>query len=228
MRPPRVSVIVPCLDEETVLARTLRRLSRVMPDVEIVVADGGSTDGSREVAARLARVVRAPRGRGTQMNAGVAAATGEVLLFLHADAYLRADPRPQVLACLAGTQCAAVYFTQRILARGVWFRCIERAAHARARTLRCMLGDLGLAVRREVFLAAGGFPADPLFEDLGISRRLRRHGRFVRCPARLFVSARRWQRRGVLRTTVRNWGLTLGYYLGVPTRRLAEHYRVVR
>jgi len=225
---PSISVIVPCLDEEAVLPKTLRRLHRLMPAAELVVADGGSSDRSVELAAHWARVVRAPRGRGPQMNAGAAAATGDVLLFLHADARLRADPTSALLLQARQSGCAAVYFRQRILARGPWYRCIERAAVARARGLRWILGDLGLAVRAEQFAAVGGFPAEPLFEDLGISRRLRRHGRFSCCGETIYVSARRWQRRGVLRTTLRNWGLTLGYYLGVPTQRLAGHYRVVR
>lgn len=228
MTTPRVSVVIPCLDEEAVLVRTLRRLHRLMPGVEVVVADGGSRDGSAELAASFARVVRAPRGRGQQMNAGAAVARGDVLVFLHADARLRADPRPQIVELLQRSGCAAVYFAQRVCAHGPWFRVIERAAQARARHLHWILGDLGLAVRRETFAAVGGFPAEPLFEDLGISRRLRRHGAFARCSVRLHVSARRWQQRGVLRTTLRNWGLTLGYYLGVPTQRLAEHYRIVR
>jgi rSAM/selenodomain-associated transferase 2 len=223
-----VSVVVPCIDEETVLAGSLQRLRRLMPDVEIVVADGGSRDRSIELARRLARVVSAPPGRGVQMNAGAAAASGEVLLFLHADARLRADPRPLLAALLRDPGCAAVYFTQHIRARGLLFRWIERAARLRAWGLRWILGDLGLAVRRDLFDLVGGFPPDPLFEDLGISRRLRRHGRFRRCSTHLYVSARRWQHRGVLRTTLRNWGLTLGYYLGVPTQRLAQHYRAVR
>ncbi len=224
----RVSVIVPCLDERSELPRTLRRLRRLMPEAELIVADGGSADGSFEMAQHLARVVRAPGGRGPQMNSGAAAASGDVLLFLHADARLRADPTAAIEAGLARTGCVAVYFRQRIRARGTCYRCIEQAALARARFAGWMLGDLGLAVRREQFLAVGGYPAQALFEDLGISRRLRRHGGFVCCPLRLFVSARRWQRRGVLRTTLRNWGLTVGYYLGVPVQRLAEHYRTVR
>jgi rSAM/selenodomain-associated transferase 2 len=223
-----VSVVVPCLNERAVLPRTLRRLRRLMPDAELVVADGGSTDGSADLVSDLAHVVRAPCGRGAQLNSGAAVASGEVLLFVHADARLRGDPRPELVRALARKDCAAVYFTQRIAARGALYRCIEQAAHTRARRLGWILGDLGLAVRRELFLAVGGFPADPLFEDLGISRRLRRHGKFVRSAMPLLVSARRWQRRGVLRTTLRNWSLTLGYYLGVPAHRLAAHYRAVR
>ena len=221
-------MIVACLDERAVLARALRRLRRLMPSAEIIVADGGSTDGSVEVASELVRVVRAPRGRGPQFNAGAAVATGEVLLFLHADACLRCDPTQVVLAALAQDGVAAAYFTQRIRARGTIYRCIERAAHARARWSAWILGDLGLAVRRDLFAAVGGYPAEPLFEDLGISRRLRRHGLFTRCAVPLLVSARRWQCGGVVRTTLRNWGLTVGYYLGVPTPRLARHYRAVR
>lgn len=224
----KLSVIVACLDERAMLARALRRLRRLMPDAEIIVADGGSTDGSVEVASELARVVRAPCGRGQQLNAGAAVASADVLLFLHVDTHLRCDPTQAILAALAQDGVAAAYFTQRIRARGVVYRCIERAAHARARWLAWILGDLGLAVRRELFAAVGGYPAEPLFEDLGISRRLRRHGVFARCAVPLLVSARRWQRGGVVRTTLRNWGLTIGYYLGVPTPRLARHYRAVR
>jgi rSAM/selenodomain-associated transferase 2 len=222
-----VSIVVPTLDEARIIGRAVARLRRLMADAEIVVADGGSTDGTRAIAARWAKVVTAPRGRGRQMNAGAAAAGGAVLLFLHADARLRCDPRPAVARTLHQPGCAAVFFTQRILARGLCYRLTERAAMGRAR-LGWILGDVGLAVRARDFAAVGGFPEEPLFEDLGLSRRLRRCGRFRRSSAVLFCSARRWQRRGWWRTSLLNWALTLGYYLGVPARRLERAYGSVR
>jgi rSAM/selenodomain-associated transferase 2 len=222
------SVVVPTLDEAETIERTLRRLRRLLPGAELVVADGGSRDRTRELARRLARVVESVPGRGPQLNAGAAEARGELLLFLHADSALRRDPRPDLAAALARAGVVAVHFRQRIRARGCAFRMLEAAAWRRARWTPWVLGDLGLAVRRGTFAAIGGFPEQPLFEDLGISLRLRRHGRIAGIGVRVHCSARRWLRQGLVRTTLVNWMLTVGYLLGMDPVRLARAYRAIR
>jgi rSAM/selenodomain-associated transferase 2 len=226
-----VSVLVPALDEAAALPGLLARLLEAEDAAdradEVVVADGGSADGSVELArAAGARVVSSAPGRGRQLAAGARALGGEVLVVLHADCL----PEPGALSAVRrafadpGTVTAAM--RQRIDARGAVYRVIERAADARCRWLGVVYGDSGLCVRRAAYDAVGGFRALPLFEDVDLSRRLARLGR-VRLVegARLTVSARRWQREGPLRCTLRNWILTLAYAAGVPPERLARHYR---
>lgn len=221
-----ISVVIPTLDEEEALEQTLVRLRAVLPpDGEIVVADGGSRDRTVAIAARFGRVLSAVRGRGSQMNAGARAARGAALAFLHADAWLDPGGLEEAREILRDPRVVAVSFRQRIEAGNPFFRWVERVADFRGRRLRCVYGDSGLVVRRESFEACGGYPAVPLFEDLGISRRLRRRGgRFAVTRARIHVSARRWRRHGVLRQALTNTWLTLRYVAGADPSRLAASY----
>ncbi len=223
---PRVSVVVPTLDEAEILPFTLERVCRALPaGGEVVVADGGSTDGTLEIAAAFARVVRAPRGRGRQMNAGAAEARGAFLVFLHADCWPEPGALEEACGQLADMDVAAVAFPQR-LEGGRWiYRWIERAADLRVKWLGSVYGDSGLALRRETFHRIGGYPDLPLFEDLGISKRLRRAGgrlELARHP--LHVSTRRWEREGPLRRTLSNWLLTLRFKAGADPEALAHDY----
>jgi rSAM/selenodomain-associated transferase 2 len=221
-----LSVVVPTLEEESGIEETLRRLRAVLPeDGEIVVADGGSCDRTVPFASTLARVVRSKPGRGSQMNAGARAGRGSVLAFLHADAWLEEGALEEARERLRDPRVVAVFFRQRIESRHPFFRWVEFVADVRGRWLRCVYGDSGLVLRRETFEACGGFPEDPLFEDLGISAKLRRRGgRFERTRARIHVSARRWRRHGVLRQGLTNTWLTLRYLAGADPRRLAASY----
>jgi rSAM/selenodomain-associated transferase 2 len=221
-----VSVVVPTLDEAAVLASTLDRLVAALPPgCEVVVADGGSSDGTLEIAALRARVVPAPRGRGPQLNAGAAAARGEVLVFLHADCWPEPGAVEEAVGRLADPRVAAVAFSQRLEGRRWIYRWIERAADLRVRWFQSVYGDSGLALRRETFERIGGYPDVPLFEDLGISERLRRAGgRVELARAPLHVSTRRWERRGPLRRTLANWLLTLRYKAGADPKALAPAY----
>lgn len=227
---PTLGVVVPTWNEEARLPALLARLldeSFPAPDRAdtVVVADGGSRDGTCAVARAMgADVVAAPRGRGAQLAAGAAVARGDVLLFLHADCV----PAPGALAALRegfldpGVAVAAM--RQRISAEGRFYRLVERAADARARR-GTVYGDSGLAVRRTAYEAVGGFRPLPLFEDVELSRRLAPHGpvRVIEGAA-LAVSPRRWRREGALRCTLRNWMLRVLYGLGVSAERLARLY----
>lgn len=235
LAPLRVGVAVPALDEAAALPRLLARL--LGPDVQaldraddVVVADGGSRD---ETVARAraagARVISPGRGRGVQLAAAAGALlearAPDVLVFLHADSC----PEPGALArvreaFLGGAEAAG--FAQVIEAEGRVFRLLERAADRRVRR-GMVYGDSGLAVRREVYQRAGGFPPEPLFEDVAFSRALCRAGVTVRllADARLRISARRWQREGVLRCTARNRILRALFELGLPPRTLARLYQ---
>jgi len=229
-----VGVGVCALDEAEALPRLLRRvLDRVAHEDtadRVVVADGGSSDSTRDVArAYGATVLEVPRGRGVQLGAAarelVAGGAPDVLLFLHADSV----PAPAALAALrrafaGGIEAAGL--RQRIMAQGPAMRLVERAADARVRR-GMVYGDSGLALTPAAYARAGGFPALPLFEDVALSKALRRSGvRVVLLDdAVLETSARRWEREGFLRCTLRNWMLRSLYEIGVPPERLARRYR---
>src|SRR5262249_52254314 len=165
---------------------------------EIIVADGGSADPTREAAVGADIFLTASRGRAIQMNAGAARASGDVLLFLHADCSLGPRALIQAESCLR-PGVAAGCFTMRVAAGGPLYRWIDCVASARVRLTGMIYGDQGLFVRRSLFQKLGGFPRVRFLEDIYLSWCLRRHGRLVLAPAHIIVSPRRWQRAGIVR-----------------------------
>lgn len=222
-----VSVIIPTLNEESCLAETLRLLRQQRPH-EIIVADGGSGDATCRLAAAADRLVDGPRGRAVQMNRGAACATGDVLLFLHADCSLEPGALDSAERWLRRRGVAAGCFRMTVRTRGLLFRSLDACATARVRLTGLAYGDQGLFLRRELFERLGGFPNLRMMEDLFFSRELRRHGRIVVAPQRIYVSPRRWQRTGLLRQTLRNWTLTALAAAGLHPDRLAVLYPEVR
>ena len=195
-----VSIVIPTLNEESALADHLPRLQKVAGVHEIVIADGGSTDATRDVALQHnAKLVAAPVGRGRQMNAGARQSQGDVLVFLHADCWLEQNAIVEARSIVSRPDVIAGVFRQQIEAPRRIYRWIEGFASVRAKFLRTPYGDSGLFLRRRFFDAIGGFPEVPLCEDLGIAKRLRRHGRVAVARSRVHLSARRWEERGVLR-----------------------------
>ena len=222
-----VSVIIPVLNEEAVIGRTLRLLSRQEVH-EIIVVDGGSHDATVARSALADRVITFEPGRGRQMNAGARVASGDCLLFLHADCRLDDGAVRLAERLLRRPRIAAGCFRQRVDQTGLPFRWIDGVATARVRLLGTVYGDQGLFVRRELFERVGGFPEVPLFEDVLLSRRLRRHGRIVVANRRIHVSPRRWNACGLFNQTVRNWSLIALAASGVPLHRLGRFYPAVR
>jgi rSAM/selenodomain-associated transferase 2 len=223
-----LSVIVPTLDEASVIAVTLAA-ARVPGCGELIVVDGGSSDDTLAIARRLAdRVLSAPRGRAAQMNAGARAAGGDVLLFLHADTRLPADYAGAIARALADEGVIGGRFDVRLDAPGLAYRVLERAISARSRLTRVATGDQAMFVRRETFARVGGFPLLPLMEDLALARALKRVGRVACLRETVLTSARRWQRHGVVRTVLLMWTLRLAYYAGISPTRLARVYADAR
>jgi rSAM/selenodomain-associated transferase 2 len=226
--PPTVSIVIPALNEASVLGATLESLRAHGPH-EIVVVDGGSTDGTADIAMSAgATVLTGVRGRAAQMNLGAAHAMGDVLLFLHADCTLEAGALDAALRTLREYRVAAGCFRMTVQAPGLIYRMIGAAATARVRLTGLIYGDQGMFLTRETFQRVGGFPVLRLMEDVFISFALRRLGRIRVAPARIFVSARRWQKVGPVRQTLRNWTLTAMAALGVHPDRLATYYPDVR
>ena len=222
-----VSVIIPTWNEERCLGETLRLLRGLGPH-EVIVADGGSTDATCHVARAADRLLQGARGRAAQMNRGAAHAGGDVLLFLHADCALEPGALGAAEESLRGRRVVAGCFRMTVAAAAPVYRLIDACATARVRLTGLVYGDQGLFVRREVFERVGGFPPLRLMEDVYLSRALRRLGRVVVAPRRIFVSPRRWQRQGVVRQTLRNWALTGLAAAGAHPDRLAAFYPAVR
>ena len=219
---PQLSVVVPALDEAARIRETLAPLAPLRrAGAEVLLVDGGSTDGTPGVAAPLCdRVLTAPRGRASQMNAGAAAARGEALLFLHADTLLPPGAAEAVRAALEPAEWGR--FDVRLDGRHPLLPLIARMMSWRSRVTGIATGDQAMFVRASVFRELGGFATMPLMEDVELSRRLRRRGRPACLRLRVTTSARRWQRHGVLRTVLMMWRLRLAYFLGVEPERLAR------
>ncbi|MBI4551448.1 MAG: TIGR04283 family arsenosugar biosynthesis glycosyltransferase [Candidatus Latescibacteria bacterium] len=226
----RISVIIPTLNEEQTIATCLRQFQDGTPH-EVIVVDGASTDRTVEAARHhsFVRVIQSPHyGRAVQMNLGAAEATGELLVFLHADTFLPARWQDAMLASIQQDGAVGGRFRLRLAEPGLAYRCIAWGTNFRSRVLGITYGDQVIYARREAFQRVGGFPLIPLFEDSEFCRRLRREGRFAWIDQPVITSARRWKVRGVMRTVLLMWLLRTLYTLSVPPDTLARYYGAVR
>jgi rSAM/selenodomain-associated transferase 2 len=221
-----LSIVIPALNEAAGIEATLQALQELRArGVELVLADGGSSDATPTLAQPwVDAVVDAPRGRALQMNAGAARARADALLFLHADTRLPPMGDELVLQALAGGACWG-RFDVRIEGRPWMLRVVAALMNLRSRASGIATGDQAIFVTREAFERVGGFPVQPLMEDIEISRRLKRLGRPACLGARVCTSGRRWEQRGVWRTIVLMWRLRWRYWRGESAARLAQAYR---
>lgn len=224
---PRLSIVIPVLDEADTIRATLLSLAQYRSDaVEVIVVDGGSSDATLERCAGLAdQVLVGQRGRARQMNLGAAAASGPVLLFLHADTRLPDAAVALVEQALAPGRNDWGRFDVIIEGRSKLFPLLAAMMNRRSRWTGIATGDQAIFVRKAVFDALGGFADQPLMEDIELSKRLRRRGPPACLAQRVRTSGRRWERDGVLRTVALMWRLRLLYWLGVSAQRLARAYR---
>jgi len=221
-----LSIIVPTLNEARDVPATLEALQpQRARGHEVLVVDGGSGDGTRELARGLAdRVVSAPRGRASQMNAGAALAHGEVLLFLHADTRLPENADALVVRGLAESGRAWGRFDVRIEGKSALLGLVAFFMNLRSRVSGIATGDQAMFVRRDAFRRAGGFPPLELMEDIALSRALKALSPPLCLADKALTSGRRWERRGVLRTVFLMGWLRLQFFFGVAPERLARMY----
>ena len=224
----RISVIIPTLNEAETIAETVVQVRRA-GDCEVIVVDGGSHDGTPDLARDHADILlMAERGRAKQMNAGAQAASGDVLLFLHADTTLPHGFPGVLEQALAEPDVIAGRFDVRLNAEGWPFRMVETLMNIRSRVSHIATGDQAIFVRRAVFLRLGGYHEAELMEDLELSYRLKRQGKIACLRERVVTSARRWQRNGVARTVVLMWALRFCYFAGIAPSYLKTFYADTR
>ena len=221
-----LSIIVPCLNEAEGIGQALAALAPLRArGAEVIVVDGGSSDGTAERAAPLAdRVISAPRGRASQMNAGAARARGEIMLFLHADTLLPESADALIVDGLKRSRRGWGRFDVVISGGNPLLRVVARLMNVRSRLTGIATGDQAIFVTRSLFTAAGGYPEIALMEDIALSKRLKRFGQPLCLRHRLVASGRRWEKHGVVRTILLMWRLRLAFWLGADPGKLAVRY----
>jgi rSAM/selenodomain-associated transferase 2 len=224
-----VSVIIPTLNEAQNIRQTIRAARREYDpnQVEVIVSDGGSTDGTLDLVPDDVTLVHAPRGRAVQMNHGADESRGEIIVFCHADSKLPSGWRQAVIDALADPSTSGGTFQTLILpAKGL----LHIRNHLRfPANWKIMFGDQVQFMRRETLAQIGGFPEIPLMEDVEMSRSLHKVGKLVRLPLRVTTSSRRFLERGVLRQTIMNGISMFRYlYLGATPQDIAKTYRSSR
>jgi len=223
-----LSIIMPTLDEATEITPALQALAPLRRrGVEVIVVDGGSSDDTADLARPLAdRVLAAPRGRATQMNAGAMAARGDVLLLLHVDTQLPDNADRLIMEGLARSGRAWGRFDVTF-DDGGWLHLVALMMNWRSWMTGICTGDQAMFATRAAFDKVGGIPSIALMEDVAAAARLKQIGRPLCLRTQVTASARRWRRHGVWRTIVLMWWLRLAYFFGADPRRLAQHYGYV-
>ena len=218
-----ISIIIPTRNEESQVGNWQELQSLVG---EVIIVDGGSSDQTVSLArSRGLRVESCRPGRGAQLNHGARLASGRILLFLHADTQLPAGFSRPLLLCLNETTALVGAFSLTIQGAGLLLKTICFWANLRSRLLSLPYGDQAIFIRRDDFLRLGGFPETPIMEDFIFIKRAGKEGRITTLEQSVTTSARRWQRMGIIRTTLINQLVILGFYARVPLRKLASLYR---
>ena len=223
-----ISVVIPVLNEEKTIAAALQALLLLRPH-EILVVDGGSSDRTRDACVSLnVKVINSERGRARQMNCGARHASGESLLFLHADTRLPESALDDIEIALGDERCPGGRFDVELEGSHWMLKIIGALINYRSRATKVGTGDQAIFVRRDVFFRLGGYPDIPLMEDIALCRALKRVGRIACLRSRVVTSARRWESDGVWSTIVRMWTLKFLYLAGVSPARLIKFYADTR
>jgi rSAM/selenodomain-associated transferase 2 len=225
----RFSIIMPVLNEELVLDAQLPQLARECThhDCELLIVDGGSSDRTIAIAQQYGRVIAAPRGRAAQMNAGAAVASGDVFIFLHADTLLPEDALSAIEKALAPQVIGGAF--RLCFNCQYWpYRLVSFTVNMRSQLHKIFTGDQAYFIRASSFRAIGGYPDQPLMEDLEIMARLRKIGKLVLLPQYVTTSARRHQKIGLMRSVLFMWYLRTLYRFGTSPEQLQRMYLDVR
>lgn len=224
----KISIIIPTLNESSSLEHTLRKIRKFSPH-EILVGDGGSADDTLEIARNFgARIIPSKRGRSHQMNSAAGEASGDILLFLHADTFLEPQGYKKMQEVMRDGDLAGGAFSLRLNSRKLSLRVISRLATWRSKFFNLVYGDQAIFVRREIFHKTGGYSPLPICEDLDFFLKLKKCGKTTLLDEQSHTSARRWMTEGVASTTMRNIAIATLFLLGFPPEAMARWYRVIR
>lgn len=223
---PKLTIIIPVFNEAERIRETLTGIL-TLSDIEIIVVDGGSSDRTVSLAAEIGvKAVICPNlGRAAQMNYGATLAHGDILLFLHADTQLPANFQDWVREILGQSGVMAGAFELQIEGKQWGLRLIESLVNLRSRFCSLPYGDQAIFVKKQIFEEMGGFPQLPIMEDFELIRRLKRQGKIAIAPIPVITSGRRWQKLGIVKTTIINQIMIMGYFLGISPEKLAIWYR---
>ena len=225
----KISVIIPTLNEAENLPTTLACINsatHIHNQVEVVIADGGSTDNTVEIARTTgAKVIQSSPGRANQLNTGATQATGDIYLFLHADTQLPTDWTTQIEQTLVQPNTIAGAFQLKIASPQRGIALIEWGVQIRSRFFQLPYGDQGIFLTAKTFQQLGGFPDLAIMEDYQFIQQLKQHGKILIAPTPVITSGRRWETLGILQTTVLNQIMILGFYAGIKPEQLKSWYR---
>jgi rSAM/selenodomain-associated transferase 2 len=224
----QISAIIPVYKEGKTIQHTLNHLSRLsfFETLEIIIVDGEINRSTlRAISQEGIIKISGPKGRGAQMNHGAAIATGNILLFLHADTLLPDNAIKAILAATASKNIVGGAFNLSIDAKGLPFRVVEASVRIRTRLTRTPYGDQAIFIKKRGFHEVGGYPDIPIMEDVSLIRKIKKKGqKMIIIPAPVKTSARRWETEGLLYCTLRNWILMLLYSAGVSPEKLSKYY----
>ncbi len=224
-----ISIIMPVLNEERNIEKTLQNVSRLKGDFELIVVDGRSTDRTVEIAEKYATTIMVTdRGRAKQMNAGARIAEGEILLFLHADSRLPRDALNKIETALDDRAVVGGALKFHLDDGSFKFKFVSVLSNLRARLSKTYPGDFGLFVRKSAFDKVGGFNEIELMEDIDLCKRLRKVGELVQPDAKIISSPRRMKREGILKTWIHMQIIRFLFFIGIPPTKLIEFYKDVR
>ncbi|MGP0128323.1 MAG: TIGR04283 family arsenosugar biosynthesis glycosyltransferase [cyanobacterium endosymbiont of Rhopalodia musculus] len=221
-----ISIIIPVLNEETVIVKTLNNLQKDEA-IEVIIVDGGSQDNTVQLVRNMGvKIIKSTQAnRSLQMNQGALLATGNILLFLHADTILPQGYDQLILNSFLNSKIVGGAFRLKIDLSLFSLRLIEILVNWRSQFCSIPYGDQGIFVKTSVFREIGGFTNFPIMEDFEFIQRLKKRGKIIILSAKVVTSGRRWQKLGVIKTTLINQLIILGYYLGIPPKKLAQWYR---
>jgi len=223
-----LSIIIPLYNEELMLLKMSAYLHGLSRSAELIFADGGSTDHSVDIARRYGKVFCVEKGRALQMNYGAIRAHNDILLFLHADTVISAATLKSIEKEIISEGYSGGCLTQKIDHKAHVYRLIEWQGNIRARMTREFYGDQGIFVKKETFLKIGGFPEVPIMEDVLFTHKLRSHGKTVVLPDTIMVSARRWEKKGVIQTVLLFSRIIVLFWFRTPLNKIKQLYEDIR
>jgi Glycosyltransferases, probably involved in cell wall biogenesis len=223
-----VSIIIPVLNEEKNIEKTLIQFNALKGDKEIIVADGGSRDNTKEIAERFAKVISSKKGRANQMNKGVEKANGDILWFVHSDSVIKENSIEEIQLAIDEGYVGGGFSLKFYDYNTLFMIYISVTSNLRAKYLGLYFGDQGIFVKRSVFESLGGYPRQEIMEDWEFSIAMKKVGKLKLISTPIGTSARRFKKGGQLRTHLLMHKIKLLYLLGTPTDKLVKIYKDVR